>query len=73
LLFKVGKMLLREGEDVASKPYGYNQTFRTNLKGKLLFVGGARIGRDDDPYSFDMLWHAPGSLTAFASSSGVKL
>jgi hypothetical protein len=72
-LFKVGKMLLRKGEDVASETYGYNKTFGTNLKGKFLFVGGAGISRDDDPYSFYMLWHAPGSLATLASSSGVKL
>ena len=44
-----------------SKTVAYNQTFGTNLKGKLLCIGGpgiGRIGRDDEPLGFDVLWHS---------------
>jgi hypothetical protein len=51
-----------ESGAVSAETYGYNQTFGTNLKGKLMFVGGDGIGRDDDPCSFEMVQdHLPPS------------
>ena len=48
----------------------YNQTCGTDLKGKLLCIGGPGIGRDDDPLGFDVLWHSKDLIIKTALETG---
>lgn len=40
------------------------------MKSKLLFIGGLGIGRDDDPFSFEILWRLNNLIIKNAGETG---